>query len=401
MSQTVDYVILGAGIVGLTLALELKVRQPKSKIILVEKESELGRHSSGRNSGVLHSGIFYAEDSIKAKVCSQGAKELAAYCMRKQLPIRKSGKVVVPLDSGDQQRLQILHERGRRNGIAAELIDAKQVKSIEPELSSLDRKFLYLPDVWVIDPISILQTLAGDLKILGIDIFYKVRVSPDNLRDMTIQVNGERVSFGHLFNATGLQADRVAKLCGITEYTVLPFKGLYYQVAKESRLDIRGLIYAVPDPRVPFLGIHYSRNVQGEIYVGPTVVPALGRENYHGFSGMNLPEALEISLELLHLYLKNNQGFRTFVHREAFRFFKWSFCKAAKKLVPRLKMKYLASTGKVGIRAQLVNLKTSELVMDFLVLQGKNSTHILNAVSPAFTSSFAFARLVLDQIGIL
>lgn len=390
MNPVVDYLIVGAGIVGLSIARELKTRQPNCKILILEKEAGLGRHASGRNSGVLHSGIFYAEDSVKARVCAEGGREMVRYCHENGLPIRKTGKVIVPLDPSDEARLTLLHDRGKRNHISVEIVDSSGLKRIEPDVTSFCGKALYLPEVCVIDPTRILTQLASDLKAKGVEIQFN---HPFEILD--------NLQYGHLFNTAGLQADRIAKTFGVgDEYTILPFKGLYYRIDPNAPLRIQGLIYAMPDPRVPFLGIHYSRTVTDDVTLGPTVVPAFGRENYRGLSGIAPLEALTIARELAILYCHNKFGFRTFAHREALRFMKRSFYDAARKLVPKLRIEHLLPSEKVGIRAQLVNHQNGELVMDFLVKSGKNSTHILNAVSPAFTSAFAFAKLILDQLGI-
>jgi len=400
MTGLFDFCIVGAGIVGLAIARELKSRHPVSRILILEKEAGLGKHASGRNSGVLHSGIFYAEDSLKARVCREGGKELADYCDEKKLPRYPCGKVIVPVREGDDARLQVLFERGKHNRIPVEIIDETRLKELEPAAHSISGKALHLPGVSIVDSVLVVKQIAEDLVESGVEIRYNTSFTNCNPKDGTLQVDGEKIAYGHLFNCAGTYADKVAKQFGVGEqYDILPFKGIYYRVA-EGGPPVRGLIYAVPDPRVPFLGIHTSRNTHNEVYLGPTVVPALGRENYHGLQGLSAKESLTILGELVRLYIANKQGFRTFAHREALRFLKPSFYAGAHKLLPQLRIQDLLPSGKVGIRAQLVDVRKHELVMDFLFEQGDRSTHILNAVSPAFTSSFAFAKLILDEIQI-
>ncbi len=401
MSESTDYLIVGAGIIGLALAKELKARCPKAKIAVVEKEGDVGQHASGRNSGVLHSGIFYGEDSVKVKVCSSGAKEWAAYCQENHLPITKAGKVILPTQKGDEERIEVLYDRGKKHGIAIEILDNQSLKKVEPEAYSISGKALYLPEVSIVEPIQVVKYLSQSLEKQGVQILRNHPFEGVSENGQSVRVAGKTFSYGHLFNAAGLHADRVAHAFDVgKDYTMLPFKGIYYEVNPSAGLKVNGLIYAAPDPRVPFLGIHYSKKMSGEIYLGPTVVPAFGRENYHGLSGLNVIESVKIMGELFTLYLKNHQGFRMFVHREGFRMLKPYFYDAARKLTPALKLQHLLPSHKVGIRAQLLDWKKKLLVMDFLVEQGEKSTHILNAVSPAFTSAFPFARLVLDQVGI-
>ncbi len=401
MGTQTDFLIIGAGIVGLATARELRARHPESKIVILEKEDVPGRHASGRNSGVLHSGIFYAEDSLKAKVCSQGGKELKEYCFNNHLSIQKIGKVIVPTQENTDSILQMIYERGKKNGIPVNLIDQKELKGIEPDAESKTGKALHLPEVCIVEGVEVVSHLAGELVQKGVEIYYNEPFLSVDLKKKMVKSKQERISYGYLFNAAGVYADKVAHFFGVGEqYSILPFKGLYYSVLPDSGLRVNGLIYALPNLKFPFLGIHFTKRLNGEIAAGPTVVPALGRENYWGFRGIHPFDTFRIFYSLFNLYLANHQNFRAFVWNEGFRFIKKRFYEGAKSLVPSLRMEHLVKNSKVGIRAQLVNLKTMELVNDFLIEKGENSTHVLNAVSPAFTSSFAFSKLVLDQAGI-
>lgn len=398
MTPTTDIVIVGAGILGLSLARELSLRDPRQKIILLEKESALGKHSSGRNSGVLHSGIYYPTKSIKARVCAEGAKQLAEYCEQHGLPIHRTGKVVIPTCEADDYQLDVLYARAKSNGARAELIDRKALQQIEPEAYTPSGRALHSPDTAVIDPLTILRHLGDELTQRGVKILFDQNIETVNPGNSTLKANGETICFGHVFNTAGLHADQVAKSFNVgRDYAILPFKGTYYELAPTAQLDIRGLIYPVPDLRVPFLGVHFTKALSGKIYVGPSALPAWGRENYHGLEGVSLSESSAIFFRLAGQYLNNHQGFRVYAHEEATRLFKHNFVVAAKKLVPEITSQHLLRSEKVGIRAQLLNTRTHELAMDFIVEQGEASTHILNAVSPAFTSAFSFAKLVIDQ----
>jgi L-2-hydroxyglutarate oxidase LhgO len=239
--------------------------------------------------------------------------------------------------------------------------------------------------------------LKADLADQNVDVCLgseAARIDPS--KKEVVSANGDRYAYGHFFNAAGLQADQIAAFFGIAHYTMLPFKGIYYQLDRNSGIEVRRLIYPVPDLRMPFLGVHFTPALDGTVYLGPTAVPALGRENYHGLEGASFADAVSMMAHLGAQYLRGRDGIRAYVHEEAFRFFKPRFAQAAQALVPRLRQRHLLSCGKTGIRAQLFDTRKGELGMDFLVQRMESSTHILNAVSPAFTSSFAFARFVLD-----
>lgn len=397
-NQTADIVVVGAGVVGLSLARELKLRSPDLKIIILEKELDLGKHASGRNSGVLHSGIYYPEGSLKAKVCREGSDVLAEYCHAENLPLDRCGKVIVPVRPTDDAQLTLLYNRAIANGVPVEWIDAQQLKALEPDAHTITGKALYVQSTAAFDPKAILQALFRELVRLGVEIRFGQKVQDVDPEQGVIQLPEGSIHFGYLFNTAGLHADRIAKNFDLAKkYTVVPFKGLYYQLDKQSGLSISRHIYPVPDLNMPFLGVHFTKSISCKIYLGPTAVPALGRENYRGLSGIEWGEAPVNAWHLLQLYMANQQGFRQFTHEESGRYFKPCFAQAAKALVPKLESRHLLACDKVGIRPQFLDLEKKTLVMDFLVERGEKSTHILNAISPAFTCAFTFARFVLDN----
>lgn len=398
--QTADFLIVGGGIVGLAVARELRLRDPACRIVVVDKEPTLGRHSSGRNSGVLHSGIYYPEGSLKGRVCVEGMRAMKAYCEEHGLPLGRYGKVIVPSRPEDAPQLDLLLKRALANGARAELIDEAQLRELEPEARTATGKALHSPDTAVIDPLLVLTHLADDLRRQGVEIVLGQAVTDVDAERGVATTATETYHYGHLVNTAGLFADRVAQACGVgRQYRMLPFKGLYWKLAPDAGLAVNGLIYPVPDLNVPFLGVHFTKKVNGEVYLGPTAIPAFGRENYHGLAGLDPAEIGPILSRLLGHYWRNKQGFRRYAHEESLRFFKGRFAEAARALAPRLRAEHLVMSDKVGIRAQLVDTEKHELVMDFLVESGPRSTHVLNAVSPAFTSAFSFARLLLDRVG--
>ncbi|NCG40936.1 MAG: L-2-hydroxyglutarate oxidase [Actinobacteria bacterium] len=397
-NKNFDFVVIGAGIVGLTIARELSSRYSGKRIAIVEKESMIGKHSSGRNSGVLHSGIFYPAQSLKAKVCSSGAQQLSAYCTQAGLPINKIGEVILPTREEDDQQIDVLLERGATNGVTVELIDRQQLAELEPEAYSATGRALWLANISVIDSMAILNHLVTELKVQGVVFYLGENMMQIDPAERSVSLSSVTLLYGHLINSAGLHADRLAEKFSIgKQYTFLPFKGIYYKLSPSSGLHIRHLIYPVPDLRVPFLGVHYTTAINGQVYLGPTAIPVFGRENYSGFQGVNLQDTSSIIYRLIKQYMANHQGFRLLTKNEGRCFFKKNFVEAARVLTPRLKSEHLLTCGKVGIRPQLVDMEKNELVMDFVVEKGKNSTHILNAISPAFTSSFAFAEHVVTN----
>lgn len=398
MPKNYDFVVVGAGIVGLSIARELHARHPQQSICVLEKEPDTGKHASGRNSGVLHSGIYYAPGSMKARVSVEGRRLMTQYCDENKLPIVRAGKVILPVRPDDDRQLDILLSRAKANDVRAELLDQEQLREVEPKAHSITGKALYVPDACVVDPKAILHHIVEDLRSRNVEIRFGTPVTSVNAKDSEVAAGEDSLSFGHLFNAAGAYADVVAKGFGVgSHYTILPFRGLYYRVDPAAEMHIQHLIYAVPDLRVPFLGVHYMRTVSGDVFLGPTVIPAFGRENYTFFQGLNLYDTSEILVRIAQQYARNNQGFRRLVHQESLRFLRHYFAQAAQALTPDIRPKHLLACDKVGIRAQLLDTRSKELVMDFLIEGTSNSTHVLNAVSPAFTSSFAFSRLVLDQ----
>lgn len=396
--KSCDFVVMGAGIVGLTIARELLSRYPGKSIAIVEKEQAIGMHSSGRNSGVLHSGIYYPANSLKAKICSVGAKRLSAYCEEAGLPINRIGKVIVPTKTEDDKQVDLLLERGATNDVVVELIDQKQLGELEPEAYSASGRALWVPNTSVIDPKAVLNRLVGDLKAKGAAFYLGERAAKINVAVRKVVLGSVTLNYGHLINSAGLHADQLAAQFEVGQkYTFLPFKGLYYKLSPTSGLNIKHLIYPVPDLSVPFLGVHYTTSIDGQVYLGPTAIPAFGRENYSGLAGVNLRDTSSIVYRLVRQYIANQQGFRLLTRNEGRRFFKKYFAEAAQALTPRLKMEHLQRCGKVGIRPQLVDVQKNELVMDFVVENGSHSTHILNAISPAFTCSFAFAEHVVTN----
>lgn len=396
---TTDFLIIGGGVVGLSIARELKLRDPGRVVTVLEKERAPGLHSSGRNSGVLHSGIYYPPTSLKARVCTAGAREMAEYCTANGLPLDRRGKVLVPVNEADAAQLDVLTERGAANGVTVQRLNASELAELEPEARSATGEALWVPSTAVGSAAAVMKQLAADCTAMGIDIRCNTNIARVNVptRDVTLR-DGAKISFGHAINGAGLHADTVAHSFGVgARYSMAPFKGLYWKLDPAAGINIRHLIYPVPDLRVPFLGVHTTTSYDGTVYLGPTAVPALGRENYRGLQGVTAGDALRIGALLVRQYIAGRDGFRRLAWQEGRRYFKRWFAEAAQALLPRLRPEHLLACDKAGIRAQLYDRETGRLVNDFVVERGPASTHVLNAISPAWTSAFPFARYVVDQ----
>ncbi len=392
-----DFLILGGGIVGLTVAREIAERRLGSVAVL-EKELTLGMHSSGRNSGVIHAGIYYNPGSLKAHLCVSGAKRLWEYAEEKKLPHHRIGKAIVTTREDQVAVLEDLERRARANGVRVEMIGEKGLSEIEPHARTV-KKALYSPDTAVMDPKLVLKSIANDLAALGGHVLYDTKVLRIDAGKRLVVTNRDAFEYGHLVNAAGLDADVLAHQMGVgLQYRILPFKGAYKKVSPESPAKFRGLVYPTPDPQLPFLGVHVTKNVCGEVFLGPTATPALGRENYTGFTKVDFTR-LPVNLWYLGLmFLANRNGFRNLVASEIAKYSARGFFEEARKLSPVLRRHDIVPCEKVGIRAQPIDCRTQKLVMDFLVEKGPSSTHILNAVSPAFTSSFALAEHIVKGI---
>jgi (S)-2-hydroxyglutarate dehydrogenase len=393
-----DFLILGAGIVGLTIARELKSRFPDQSILILEKELMVGLHSSGRNSGVLHSGIYYPPESYKAKFCSQGRIAMTEFCLEHKLPFREIGKILIPTRPEEASQISLLYERGGKNGVVVERLNKSDLSRLEPEAQSATGDALFVPVTSIANPKLVIKKMAEVLTGGGVTICYGAKpefIDPVAKRVVT---KDQEYFYGTFINTSGLHADTVAHQFGVgRDYTLLPFKGLYWKLDPASGIKLNHLIYPVPDLRVPFLGVHTTTNTDGDVYFGPTAVPAFGRENYKLLEDVNIIEASKF-LKLIGIQvLTGRQGFRRLAWQEGRRYMKPWFWQAAKSIVPRLKMTNLLPCDKVGIRAQMYHLPTGQLANDFVVEKAENSVHILNSISPAWTCSIPFAKMIVDQ----
>ena len=399
--QSCDVLILGGGMVGLSIAHQLLERSITSSITILDKEPQLGLHSSGRNSGVLHAGLYYKPGSLKAKVCVEGARRLRSWIIERDLPLNACGKIIVPPRAELDDQLDVLAERGKANGAEVEFWDADQLREVVPEARTASGRALWSPNTAVVKPMSVVQRLRQELADRGVKICQGQNgFKPKPTQQLLTLSDGSELNYGHLFNCTGLQADRVARSFGTgNQYTLLPFKGLYWQLKANCPFQPRTNLYPVPDLNVPFLGVHFTPSADETpvVSIGPTATLAFGRENYQGFQAIEPRMAAENIRILANQYLTNSGGFRRYVHEQAFLALPPLLIRAAQELIPSIKPEHIELSPKVGIRSQLFNRTTKQLEDDFLCVPGQSSTHVLNAISPAFTASFALADLIIDQ----
>ncbi|OHB98956.1 MAG: FAD-dependent oxidoreductase [Planctomycetes bacterium RIFCSPLOWO2_12_38_17] len=391
---TTDILIVGAGIIGLSIARELNNRHADLNITVIEKEHALGCHASGRNSGVLHAGFYYSPDSLKAKFTKEGNKLLTDYCLKHNLPINRCGKIVVAKNVQEIEGIFELKRRGDKNGVELEIVDEDKLTELEPNARTCG-KALYSPTTSVVNPMKIIEHIAESLKgKVNILLNQKFIKQGDTF---TIITNNSKISFKHLINSAGLYADKIAHQFGIgLKYTLIPFKGLYIEY-KDSNL-IQKHIYPVPNLANPFLGVHFTRTVDGKVKIGPTAIPALWRENYQGLSNFNLGEFLETIFTDAKLFINDNFNFRKLALEEIKKYCSNYFIQQSIPLVKKIDISKFGSYLNSGIRAQLLDKEGMKLVMDYVIEEGENSTHILNAVSPAFTSAFSFSKFIVDEV---
>lgn len=393
--ETRDFLVIGGGVVGLSIARELKRRRPDASVAVLDKEDGPARHGSGRNSGVLHAGFYYTADSLKARFTRAGNLAWTQYCKAKGLPLRACGKLVVATKPEDLPVLDELLKRGRANGVPVEEVDARAARAIEPRARTLERA-LFSPSTATVDPGACLAALAADAAREGVDLRWGEGYAGRDGR--VVRTAKGALEAGFVVNAAGLYADRVARDFGFSQrYRILPFKGLYLY-SDEPAGAFRAHIYPVPDIRNPFLGVHFTVTVDGRVKIGPTAIPALWRENYGGLAGFSASELAEISWRQAGLFFGAGFDFKRLAWEEIQKNSRRVMVGLATALADGVKPEDYRRWGKPGIRAQLIDVTTRKLVMDFLLEGDARSLHVLNAVSPGFTCAMPFAAHVVDAV---
>jgi len=389
-----DYLIIGAGIIGLNIAKNLKERFPNSSILVIEKEDEIALHSSGRNSGVLHAGFYYTANSLKAKFTKEGNIALKKFVKERGLSINECQKVVVALDESELKGLQELKKRGDANGVELLWLDENELEKLYPNIKT-HKKALLCPSTATVNPKEVTREFAKVIEELGVELILSCKYLS---RTGNVVVTSEGDFIGKkVINCAGLYADKIALDYGFSkDYVIIPFKGIYLK-DKKNISNLKTNVYPVPNLANPFLGVHYTLTVDNESKIGPTAIPAFWRENYKGFDNFSLKEFLEISYYESKLFATNAFNFRSLAYSEIKKYNFNYFKNLAMKLTQNMEHKGYDSWSTPGIRAQLLNKHTLELVQDFVVESDNDSVHVLNAVSPAFTSSIPFANWVVEE----
>lgn len=395
MNKACDFLVIGGGVIGLSIARELKARHKDAHITLIEKETSCGAHASGRNSGVLHAGFYYSPDSLKAKFTKLGNERMTAYCEQKRIPLNRCGKLVVAKDANDLPSLDELIKRGRANAIEIQELTEAQAKEIEPRVKTFQRA-LFSPRTSTVNPQLVVDAMQQDAIHEGIDI--QLGTAYVRREDAGVQTTTATVIASYVINAAGLYADKIAIDYGFSKnYRILPFKGLYLY-SNEPPGAIRTNIYPVPDLRNPFLGVHFTITADGKAKIGPTAIPAFWRENYDGLSNFKLGEMMEVAGRGLGLLTNAQFDYRRLAVEEIAKYSRSKMVSLASVLAKGVEESNYQKWGRPGIRAQLLDITKRKLEMDFVLEGDHRSMHVLNAVSPAFTCSLPFAAHVCDQI---
>ena len=390
-----DVAIVGAGVVGLATAMELLKRRPATRLVILEKEDRVAAHQTGRNSGVIHAGLYYKPGSLKAQLSTEGSRSMIEFCQEHDLPFELCGKVVVATKEDEVPRLDELYRRGEANGVPGlRRISAAEVHEIEPHAAGVAG--LFSPSTGIVDYKAVCQAYARIIEASGGEIRLRNRVTEIRSYpgELLVKTHAAEIHCSHLINCAGLQSDEVARKSGSRGGPrIVPFRGEYYELAPHSRELVHGLIYPVPDPAFPFLGVHFTKKITGAVEAGPNAVLAFAVEGYR---------KLDIDAGYL-LRLAAFPGFWVMASRywrtglgEFYR--SWSkraFVKALQKLLPDLEGRDLKPGG-VGIRAQALDAKGA-LLDDFSFAEAPNMIHVLNAPSPAATCSLAIGRRIADK----
>jgi L-2-hydroxyglutarate oxidase LhgO len=390
-----ELLVIGGGVIGFSIGIAFLDRYPGKKVVLVDKESSIGKHASGRNSGVLHAGFYYSPESLKAKFCRDGNLALRKLAKKHKIHVREVGKVVVARNPEENLRLDLLYERGTQNGVELEIIDASLLSNFEP-LAKTTERFLWSPTTAVSNPEKILNALQREFQNLGGEIFLHSKIE---LKESAGEIYEKDSNFDARFivNAAGAQADCIARNINVgLEYAMVPFMGVY-RATDEKNLPLQRLVYPVPHAINPFLGVHFTLTIDGTVKIGPTAIPILGREQYSLREGWSISDSLQTLRGAIALVKGESHNFGSILKSEWPKLSLMKLVEEACQLVPNAKQGIEWYKKPPGIRAQLVHLPSGKLEQDFVVRRYLNSVHVLNAVSPGWTSSIPFADWIVDQ----
>jgi L-2-hydroxyglutarate oxidase len=391
MAVTKRYVVIGGGIVGLAVAYRLVRERPNATVTVVEKETTFGAHQTGHNSGVIHAGVYYRPGSLKAELCRAGSASMVHFCAEYGIPVEICGKLIVATSADEVPRLRALHERALANDLPARLITPEQAREYEPHVASVAA--MHVASTGIVNFRAVCERLAKLIEEAGAELRTGERVVA--LRDSVVVTTAGEIQADAVVNCAGLHADRIARLAGVAvPARIVPFRGEYHELRPERRDLVKGLIYPVPDPDLPFLGVHLTRMIDGSVHAGPNAVLALAREGYR-WSRVNLRDTLDAvaypglwRLGRRHLRYGLTEVGRSLSRRK--------FAASLARLVPEIREDDLVGA-EAGVRAQAV-MPDGSLVDDFLIVHHGTQVHVLNAPSPAATSSLEIARYITARM---
>ncbi|WP_019503562.1 L-2-hydroxyglutarate oxidase [Pleurocapsa sp. PCC 7319] len=390
-----DFTIIGGGIVGLSTAMTLSQNYPRSKIAVLEKESQWAFHQTGHNSGVIHSGIYYKPGGFKARFCRAGNHSMVQFCQQHNIDYDICGKIIVAVEESELPLLQNLYQRGLENGLQVSKINAAQVKEIEPHVRCLAA--LHVPSTGIVNYQQVSQKFADLIRLQGGELFLNTEVLKINHTKNTTVIETSQREFTTRFivNCAGLQSDRVAKLDKAKpKAKIVPFRGEYYKLTPEKCSLVNTLIYPVPNPAFPFLGVHFTRMIDGSVYAGPNAVLSFKREGYQK-TDFNLRDFVEVMTYpgFWRLAAKHrDEGIQEIIRSYS----KAAFVRSLQRLIPEVQAEDLLPTH-AGVRAQALR-NNGKLVDDFLIVSNHNSVHVCNAPSPAATSAIEIGKAIVENI---
>lgn len=390
-----DFAIIGGGIVGLSTGMALGQRYPNARILLIEKESELAFHQTGNNSGVIHSGVYYKPGSFKAKFCREGCQSMVDFCQEHGIAHEVCGKVIVATQEHELPLLENLYQRGLQNGIPVKQITAAEVREYEPHVNCLAGIRVF--STGIANYKQVAQKYAELIRQQGGEIKLNTRVLElvETIRGYVLETTSGQFETRVLINCAGLFSDRVAKMAGVDpQAKIVPFRGEYYELVPEKRSLVKGLIYPVPNPAFPFLGVHFTRMIDGSVHAGPNAVLSFKREGYQK-TDFNLRDFAEVMTYpgFWKLAAKHaDEGIQEIIRS----FSKAAFVRSLQRLIPEVQAADLVPCH-AGVRAQAL-MNDGKLVEDFLLIQRQNAIHVCNAPSPAATSSLEIGKAVVEQV---
>jgi L-2-hydroxyglutarate oxidase len=390
-----DFCIIGGGIVGLSTAMNLARQRQDASIVVLEKEQSLARHQTGHNSGVIHSGIYYAPGSLKADLCRRGAEETKNFCRQHDIPFETCGKLLVATNALEKQRMDALFERSIQNNIRVERLDAGELRRREPNITGVGA--LFIESTGIVDYRRVASAMADVIRERGGDVELGAAVTSirETTADVKIIAAGREFTAKHLVACAGLQSDRIARLAGVEiDHEIVPFRGEYYQLPTAKNGIVRHLIYPIPDPDLPFLGIHLTRTIDGGVTVGPNAVLGLAREGYPKLS-LNLGDVLDF-IRFPGFWRVIRKNLKSGVYEMRNSLWKSGYLAECRKYCPSLSLADLLPY-EAGIRAQAVK-KDGTLIHDFLFVETERMLHVCNAPSPAATSAIPIGEMIAAKV---